>query len=156
AQQLLDRALTLFQDLDNKPGVVHTTFTLGLLAHQRGEFVLASILQRQALSLSREVGDSRGICWCLEGLAALACAQGELNRAARLFGAAHGLHQRIQAPRLAPAGRISYANDLADVRARLDEATFETVWAEGGAMTMEQAVAYALAGEEQDAPASAS
>jgi hypothetical protein len=33
---------------------------------------------------------------------------------------------------------------LAYVRAQLDKATFEAAWAEGQAMTLEQAVAYAL------------
>jgi hypothetical protein len=32
-----------------------------------------------------------------------------------------------------------------ELRAQLDEATFEAAWAEGQAMTLEQAVAYALA-----------
>jgi hypothetical protein len=36
-------------------------------------------------------------------------------------------------------------HDVAAVRAQLDDATFAAAWAEGQAMSLEQAVAYALA-----------
>jgi hypothetical protein len=42
------------------------------------------------------------------------------------------------------ADQHEIAKYIADVRAQLDEATFEAAYAEGQAMTLEEAVAYAL------------
>ena len=38
-----------------------------------------------------------------------------------------------------------YDRELSALEARLDRATFDAAWAEGRAMSMEQAIAYALA-----------
>ena len=45
---------------------------------------------------------------------------------------------------LPPAERPDYERNLAAARAQLDEVTWQTAWAEGQAMTQEQAIAYAL------------
>ena len=45
---------------------------------------------------------------------------------------------------LAPADRADHDRDVAAVRAALGEAAFAAAWAEGRAMTMEQAIAEAL------------
>ena len=41
------------------------------------------------------------------------------------------------------ANRASYGRMVATVRAQLDGATFAAAWAEGRAMALEQAIAYA-------------
>ncbi len=46
-----------------------------------------------------------------------------------------------------PGVRALYERELATLRAQLDETTFEHAWAEGAAMPVGQAIAYAL-GEE--------
>jgi hypothetical protein len=43
-----------------------------------------------------------------------------------------------------PADRLDYDRNLTTARARLDEASFEAAWAAGRAMSMEEAIAYAL------------
>jgi hypothetical protein len=47
-----------------------------------------------------------------------------------------------------PVARADYERDVAIARTELDEVTWNPAWAEGQAMTLEQAVAYAL----QEAP----
>ena len=47
---------------------------------------------------------------------------------------------------LSPAWRALNESDLAHVRGQLGAVTFDTAWAEGRAMTLEEAVAEALAG----------
>lgn len=44
----------------------------------------------------------------------------------------------------APVRDPLYQRSLASVRTALDEATFAQAWAEGQAMTLDEAVAYAL------------
>jgi hypothetical protein len=83
----------------------------------------------------------------LEGFACLAGAQGQSERAARLWGAAQTLHQTKGIPRdtdfLAEAdARIS------TVRSGMGEEAWEEAWRRGRAMPLDEAVAYALREEE--------
>jgi hypothetical protein len=79
----------------------------------------------------------------LEGFACLAGAKGEAERAARLWGAAQSLHETKGIPRdidfLAEAdARISA------VRSGMGEEAWEEAWRKGRAMTLDEAVSYAL------------
>ena len=75
----------------------------------------------------------------MEGLAAVAAAQGDVSRAATLWGAADGLFERL--------GLAALEEDR-QVRERFrDDVDASTAWAQGHAMTLEQAIAYALTEE---------
>lgn len=64
-------------------------------------------------------------------------------RAARLWGAAHGLRRRWGGDE-----RVSHLpywkRQLEATRAWVDEETWDAAWSEGSAMTDEEAIAYAL------------
>jgi hypothetical protein len=79
----------------------------------------------------------------LEGLAAVAVAQAQSQRAARLFGAAEGLREAIGAP-VPPADRAEHDHSVAAVRSALGEAAFAAEWGEGQTMSLDEVVAYAL------------
>jgi hypothetical protein len=79
----------------------------------------------------------------LEGFACLAAVRGETERAARLWGAVQTLHETKGIPRdtdfLAEAdARISA------VRSGMGEEAWEEAWRKGRAMTLDEAVSYAL------------
>jgi hypothetical protein len=86
----------------------------------------------------------------LDGMARLAAAAGHFERAARLFGASQSLlsaaERRLDGPEAA-----TFEAALAATRAQLDQAAFAAAWAEGQAMPLEQAVAYALEEAPDDA-----
>jgi hypothetical protein len=92
-----------------------------------------------------EVGDKEVISYTLEVFAALIAVEGEPERAARLYGAAEALREVIGAP-LPPNERPRYEREVAAARAQLDEERFRAAWAEGRAMSMEEAISYALEG----------
>ena len=103
--------------------------------------ILFLIGGREVLSLwqnLQRVDNGLGIVKALAGLAEVAAAQGQVERAGRLFGVAD---------RLLPAAN-TYRDNLnrrvAEARANLNAATFEAGWAAGQAMTQEQAVTDAL------------
>ena len=94
---------------------------------------------RESLEVHHDLGDRWRIASVLEALAGTACAQGELERAGRLFGAAEALREAIGTP--VPLCELPHRNrNVAAVRARLDD----SVWAEGRAMSVGEAVGYAL------------
>ena len=75
--------------------------------------------------------------------AALANREGQPRRAAVLWGASQRLRDDVGAP-LLPSERASYEREVAQGRVALGEDAFEMAWAEGQAMSTEQAIQYAL------------
>ena len=75
-------------------------------------------------------------------------------RAARLWGAAEALLEAIETTVYIYApDRSLYQSQVTAARAQLDdEAAWEAAWAEGRAMTPEEAVEYALSKEEEHEP----
>jgi DNA-binding CsgD family transcriptional regulator len=88
---------------------------------------------------------------CLASLAGEACSHRE---AARLYGAAYAVRQRIGAVRfkIYDAG---YETSVAALRDAMDKKDFDVAWAEGAALSTEAAIAYAQRGRgERKRPAS--
>jgi hypothetical protein len=79
---------------------------------------------------------------CLEGIAAGMCATGDLERAARLFGAADCHWQTIRASRRMFVEQRD--DDARAAEAQLGEAAFRSAWNEGRVMDVDGAVALAL------------
>lgn len=79
---------------------------------------------------------------CLAGFAGPATNQGRSQWAARLLGAAEAL-LRASGGAWWLADRVEYERNLATIRAALSEEAFAAAWAEGQAMTLERAIAYA-------------
>lgn len=79
-------------------------------------------------------------------LVGLWVAQGRAPEAARLYGAVHGWMESVglPVPWYPPRG---YKQDEATARSALGAEAFARAWAEGRAMTLEQAVEYDLQDE---------
>ncbi len=116
---------------------------LGFVALYRGYDAQATAYFVESLESYRRANDHTDMPVSLAGLAAVAAARGQLERAARLFGAAEALLEATS-ERLDPADRIACDRSCAAVRNQLDAVTFAAAWAEGRTMEMEQAIAYAL------------
>ena len=78
----------------------------------------------------------------LEAFAVLAAAQNQMERAARLFGAAESLYASTHFE-MSPKERGEHDQAITTTRAALGEEAFAAAWAEGRMMTMEQASAFA-------------
>ncbi|HWT50378.1 MAG TPA: LuxR C-terminal-related transcriptional regulator [Mycobacterium sp.] len=90
----------------------------------------------------------------LECLAGLIGDAGSHCRAARLFGAAEAMRQRIGVVRF-PIHQAGYEGSVAGLRDAMGEKDFESAWGEGAALSTEEAIAYAQRGRgERKRPAS--
>jgi DNA-binding CsgD family transcriptional regulator len=98
-----------------------------------------------ALGCAAEVEAYLSISDTLECLAALADDSGSHREATRLLGAAHGIRQRIGTVRF-KAWDASYENSLSGLRNALGDKDFDSAWAEGAALSVEEAIAYAQRG----------
>ena len=142
ATALHEESLALRRELAYTRGVAWSLHDLGRVAQAGCEHDRATALLRESLELRRDLCDRWGIAECLEGLATVSGAkQGE--RAAHLFGTAQVLREAMSAARPATE-RADYERDVSDVRRKLGETAFSAAWADGRAMTLDEAIAYAL------------
>ena len=150
AAQLNQEAVALFRELGARADVALGLCNLGWITLLQDDLGRAAGIYRESLSLSWDAGMNKIVQGALEGIACLAGAKGDAERAARLWGAAQVLHETKGIPRdpdfLAEAdARISA------VRLGMGEQAWEEAWRKGRAMTLDGAISYAL--EEEAAGA---
>ncbi len=112
------------------------------LLHQ-GDVERARSLFSESLNAMCAQDDRDGILKCLLGLAALASATGLPAESVRLYAAAV-TDSRGNSAILWPPEKIEYEHYSGLARAKLSEAEFEVEQAQGRALSMEQAIEYAL------------
>jgi predicted ATPase/class 3 adenylate cyclase len=145
AAQLTEEAVALLRELGSRGDVALGLYNLGWIALLQDDLGKAADLYRESLSLSWEIGRNPLVQWALEGFACLAGAKGAAERAARLWGAAQALHETKGIPR--DTDFLDEADARIDaVRTGMGEEDWEA-WRKGRAMTLEEAVSYALEGE---------
>jgi predicted ATPase len=144
AATLYTESLMLYREEGNKDGIAWSLRNLGSVAQHQGAYERAAALYMESLVLREELGDKDGVAWCLEGLMGVALGRGQAVHGARLGGAAEALREAIGA-HMPPDKRTEYDRTLAAIHAQLTESAFVAAWAEGHAMSLEQAIAYALA-----------
>ena len=107
--------------------------------------MLAGTLFIKGLRIASECHDLTGISMALIGLARTAALCGDYKRASVLTAAKEEVLALNPIMRYWPMDRTENERTLAILHAHLDEAAFAAAWAEGAALSLEQAVAYALA-----------
>ncbi|HEV2235966.1 MAG TPA: hypothetical protein VGR57_04810, partial [Ktedonobacterales bacterium] len=122
---------------------VYTTL-LGQIEHQRGRHVAALARYRAALPRFGAFHSPNFSAWCLEGMAAALVALGQHARATLLLAAAAALRHEARMP-LPPAERAAAEHVSAAARAALGEDAWNAAHAAGAALTLEAAIADALA-----------
>jgi predicted ATPase/DNA-binding SARP family transcriptional activator len=143
ADRLLTESLAIFERIDHKGGIAWVQGSLGWVDLLRGATARADERFTESLLRYSELEDNRNIAFSLERLACLAHAQGQLMRAARLFGAAAALRDAHSLP-LPPADKAFYARFIAPTVAAPNAAAIARARAEGAGWSIEQVTAYAL------------
>lgn len=140
ARRSYEESRVLFRETAHKPDVARSLHNLGYVAHHQGDPDQAERYFRESLAIFQELDNKRGIVECLAGLAAV---RGWTQEAARLLAAAETLLTSYGGSWW-PADQVEYEHHLAALQAALDKTEFAAAWAEGQAMTLEQAIAWAL------------
>jgi predicted ATPase/DNA-binding CsgD family transcriptional regulator len=125
-------------------GQMIALIALGDAARDQGDHARAAEHYRASLALARTFGDKRTIAEAVDGLAIAALAAGQPTRATRLLAAAHRLCEATGITRI-PYDRTAHERGMAEARAALGPAVFAAAWAAGTALSLDQAVAEALA-----------
>jgi len=140
----LDEAIALFRVLEDAFGLGWALHTRALIAINIGDATTAEPLVAEAFGLFGKAGDISAITILLDDAAQLARLDGHRHRSLRLAAAAASLQAKTGAELAEMANSLqgrpeAGASDAAETKA----------WDEGLAMTMEEAVAYALKPESE-------
>ena len=139
----IEEAIALFEQVGDLSQVNHARSDLAGVLQRHGELRPALELYRQTLRDWQHMGHRGAVAQQLESLAFVAIELGQGARAARLLGAAETLRDLTGALRITQQ-RADYEFSLAALRAQLPAAELDSAWAEGRAMTMDDAVVFAM------------
>ena len=138
AAALFEESLALFERLGDTWSRAWAICGLGQVARLQGDYEQAAAHLRLSLSLYRHLDSKPEIPFPLEALALVAADQGQFRRAAQLWGSASAMRDSIHAV-LPPSYALDHAPHAKKVWAALGEEAFAAAWAEGRAMTLDQA-----------------
>jgi predicted ATPase/DNA-binding SARP family transcriptional activator len=155
AKSRVEESQPTWQELGSKLDVAWPLYFLGYVALRQGHVQQAKALFTDSLVLYQELDAKQEMARCLAGLAELAGAEGRPERAVRLCGATHVALQSLSThlettdrdhqERIPATSQAEFERNLTALRVELSDEAFSAAWAEGQAMTLEQAVAYAMA-----------
>ncbi len=145
AEELYTEALRRYEELGDRSGGAFILTHLGRLAHLRGDASRAEALLRQSLQLSWHISEAPMVTEAIEGLAEVACDQGDVVRCARLLGTASALRETTGIP-LPNVLEPAIARCETTARAALGEAGYAAARGEGRSLGPEQVLAGIAAG----------
>jgi tetratricopeptide (TPR) repeat protein len=140
AKPFLEEAQALFRGSDDRFMLAWSTHTLGLVAVGTGNHEIGKRWFSEALKLFVEAKDVSGITLQLDNLSVIARAEGDPVRATRLAAAAVAQ----QTSTGTGLGGLLSQREGRSGREGLGEKEAATAWAEGQAVTLDEAIAYAL------------
>jgi predicted ATPase/class 3 adenylate cyclase len=140
---MLDEALARLRQIGSDWLILLVLNQRGHAALAQGDLPRAAGCFAESITEARSTQQTRTILGAVHGVAGVALALGQAERAARLLGAVGAARETLG------MGRITQKHHgeriTADTRAALEAAAFEEAWSAGRLLTLEEAVAEALA-----------
>ncbi len=150
ARRYFVEGLEIARELGSKLQIAGVSADLGFVAVHDGELDSARSLFVESLARSRELDSKPKVAFALLGFASVAAVEKKARRSVQLSAVVDALLEA--GDKLNPADEAEYKRNLALARQQLDastgsaqaQAAFNAAWNEGRAMTLEQAIEYAL------------
>jgi len=140
ARLWLEKSIRLARETGHQKDLAEALALLARVFLALGEYTQTRVLYEESLTLARSLNHSWLIAVCLEGWAMMLADLQHYTWATQVWGAADALREAIRAP-LTPVERADYERQITATRTRLGEDMFSATWAQGRAMTPEQALA---------------
>ena len=141
ARRRLDESLELSGLIDDTRGTGYAQSNLGWVELLEGDLERACSCFEEAAAIARRLGARRLAVSAIWGFAHIAAAGGDVDRAARLAGAATEFGRSVEYD---PAVEIPFAPPLDDARAALGEQAWQKARDEGAALDLDAALRLAL------------
>jgi tetratricopeptide (TPR) repeat protein len=140
ARSFYEESLAIYQEVGSKPGVAMCSHNLGYVAIHEGNYDQATAYFTDSIGFHQERNDRGRMAYCLLGISQVCRAQGYTELAVQLAGAAtaamaatgHRLYYHLE--------QIEHEESLAAMRAALGPEAFDKAWAEGQAISLEEAL----------------
>ncbi|MCI0554693.1 MAG: tetratricopeptide repeat protein, partial [Anaerolineae bacterium] len=135
--------LPVFLELGDKHRINMIQSELAHIERELSQYEQAIPMYREAILEWQRLGHRAAVANQLECFAFIAKAQEQPERAAKLLGAAEVLREKINI-QMTDIERVEYNRQIAELKANMDDKDCISLWGEGRAMTMEQAIELAL------------
>ena len=139
ARQVYEEALPITRQTGHRVREAMLLDNLGLVAFMQDDLEQAKERQLECYELALETGDDYMIAHGLAFGGGILGAAGQPERGARLLGAGAAQGAAIGS-RIQPSDQPVYDKLVATVRDQLDDETFDRLWAEGEALSLEEAI----------------
>ena len=149
ARDLFEASLQRWRELGNHVQIANVLLNLGHISYIEEHDDHAASLFRESLLIQQAVDVRPGVADCLEGLAILAARHARHHRAIKLAGAAKVLRESgsMRSPSYLFAQRDQVDRVLERVHRAAADGERQTTWLQGHAMSLDQAIEYALSDE---------
>ena len=145
ARAAFEESLASARDTGSRHMVATVLDTLARDALLQGNQEAAEAHLEESITIFDGLGDRSGVANGLEGFALLASAKEAWRRSARIWGAAQRLREEIGAP-MRLHDQAEYNRSVSSALAAWGDDAFNEAWREGRAMSLDDAVRYALDG----------
>lgn len=143
AQAIHEEGLQLSEALGDERMVARRFSDVGRIALAQGDLRRADTMLRRAVSALWRIKEKSSLLQALEPLARVMAAQGQARRAAQLLSAVETAREDLGI-NLPEAQHAAWGRLVGPIQAQLGEEEFRKARADGHAMTLDQAIAYAL------------
>jgi predicted ATPase/class 3 adenylate cyclase len=143
ARAQFERALPILREIGASFNIILTRTEIAHLERRQGNYAAALELYHETIVAFHQVGQHGAVAHQLECIAFIAHAQANLQPAIRLLAAASRLRETSRTP-MVPEERPEYDDNVARLRAALDPAAFDALWAKGRGLSELQAIELAL------------
>jgi tetratricopeptide (TPR) repeat protein len=141
ARATAEEGLRLHHELDDNFGIHGSSYVVGRAAAEMGDLDTARSYFLRTLGMAEGFGDRTGMALSLDNLADQEISRGNAVRAIRLSGASEAIKESVAGE--APPELVHLPDPRERVRELLSEDEIAVAWAEGRAMTLEEALGYA-------------
>jgi tetratricopeptide (TPR) repeat protein len=143
ARERFAYCLPLFEEIrdEHRVNMIHSEFAH--MDRYQGNYQQAEKAYRKTILIWQKLGHRAAVAHQLECFAFIAKALEEPARALRLLGAAEILREKINI-QMQPLERVEYESEVTGLRAMKSENEFKNYWAQGRALSMDEAVDLAL------------
>ena len=140
AHAQVEQSVMLYKEMGHRHGTAESLSAFGKVLAAEGDYAAAQALYEESLILLRELDEKWMIAASLVGLGQVVATEHKLAWAAQIWGAADTLRNALSIP-IPPVELTDYERSLSSVRVHLGERAFVAAWAQGQAMTAQQALA---------------
>ena len=143
ARAHLEEALVMLRQVGDPWEIANGLNNLGNVARSQGDYKAARALYAESLEIYQQYSDKRALAYLFEDMSCLAALEGQAERSLRLLGSAASLRESIGSP-LSKDEREKIERIVWPAQQQIGKADQEDLTAEGKALTLDQAIHYAL------------